>query len=592
VKQRNDDQQMIFGVTVLAGIGLIGLVWHFCARFLIPQPDRLDMLDLLGEHWRYRDNFTNYTGWRWGPMIAAGYPFAFLASVLPSVLVYGCIAAAERRNWISFAHAAIGCVVGGLLGFALMEWSPMPNELLRALTLPALALVIGGVMPFILTPPRDASPVRGTRIVQSRSNCRQIIETAIKTARTAIAGVLLDAAAEVRHFAAIGVTGSGKSAALLGMMYTALSRGDRHIVADPDGGAMRLFFKPGDVILNPDDARSVKWDILAEIKNKTTDYRLLAEALVPFPKDGNNEWILYAQEIFASCLESWHAHGLGGSDAFLAAMATADREKLAALCEGMPAHRYFENGNEKMLGSIMGTLAPSLGNLRPLTQVRGESFSVRQWLRDGRGTLWIPYGATQIPALRSLISCWMGLSIMEALSFPDCDKRRIWFYVDELDALGRIQGLKDALARLRKKGFCVVMGLQSIAQVRAVYGEAEAHTIIENCDNKLILRCGASEGGGTARFASQVIGDREVERDETTTSRTSGRHGSTSTSSAVRVHREAAVMDSEIMRLEPCQGYLKVATQPDWIRVNFKPMDFPVRVQAYVPASGGTEMNG
>jgi Type IV secretion-system coupling protein DNA-binding domain len=43
--------------------------------------------------------------------------------------------------------------------------------------------------------------------------------------------------------------------------------------------------------------------------------------------------------------------------------------------------------------------------------------------------------------------------------------QRLWFVVDELDALGAIDGLKDALARLRKFGGRTIIGFQSIAQV-------------------------------------------------------------------------------------------------------------------------------
>ena len=234
-------------------------------------------------------------------------------------------------------------------------------------------------------------------------------------------------------------------------------------------------------------------------------------------------------------------------------------------------------------------LAPALGNLRPLARVRGQSFSIRRWVREGKGCLWMPYQAKQIPALRGLISCWMGLAISETLSLPASDTRRIWFHVDELDALGRINGLKDALARLRKVGGCVVLGLQSIAQARAVYGEAEANTIIENCHNKLILNCGASERGGTAQFASDVIGDREVEREDVTTSRGAGPNGTTNTSRAVRRQREPAVMDSEIMQLDPCVGYLKLASRKEWLAVAFQPIDFEERTEPYVRAAQVTE---
>ena len=68
----------------------------------------------------------------------------------------------------------------------------------------------------------------------------------------------------------------------------------------------------------------------------------------------------------------------------------------------------------------------------------------------------------------------------------------LWFVVDELDALGQIDGLKDALARLRKFGGRCVLGFQSVAQVSSTYGAGEAQTIVENCGNTLILRCSAA----------------------------------------------------------------------------------------------------
>ena len=97
-------------------------------------------------------------------------------------------------------------------------------------------------------------------------------------------------------------------------------------------------------------------------------------------------------------------------------------------------------------------------------------------------------------------------------------------------------------------------------------------------------RCEPSEGGGSARFASEVIGDRVVEREEITISRSQGLNPSTSITRAVREHREPAVMDSEIMRLDRWTAYLKVAGKRHWLSVSFKPEDFPVRAAAFAPA--------
>jgi type IV secretory pathway TraG/TraD family ATPase VirD4 len=144
---------------------------------------------------------------------------------------------------------------------------------------------------------------------------------------------------------------------------------------------------------------------------------------------------------------------------------------------------------------------------------------------------------------------------------------RLWFIVDELDALGQIDGLKDALARLRKFGGRCVLGFQSIAQVSGTYGKSDAETIVENCGNTLILRCSASESGGTARFASKLIGDREIIRKQVSRSRQLGKLFSGNETGSDHHITEAAVLPSQIEQLSDLEGYLKLASQPRWIAV-------------------------
>jgi type IV secretory pathway TraG/TraD family ATPase VirD4 len=185
----------------------------------------------------------------------------------------------------------------------------------------------------------------------------------------------------------------------------------------------------------------------------------------------------------------------------------------------------------------------------------------------------MPYRAGQIAALRSTVSAWMRLAIFQAMDQeeqrdddPGGPNNRLWFVVDELDALGQIDGLKDALARLRKFGGRCVLGFQSIAQVSSTYGQGDAHTIVENCSNTLILRCSASEGGGTARFASQLIGDREVMQTTVSRSRRATELLGSLTQSEHR-HVEPAVLPSQVEQLPDLAGFLKYASDPQWQRV-------------------------
>jgi type IV secretory pathway TraG/TraD family ATPase VirD4 len=117
-------------------------------------------------------------------------------------------------------------------------------------------------------------------------------------------------------------------------------------------------------------------------------------------------------------------------------------------------------------------------------------------------------------------------------------------------------------------GRCV-LGLQSIAQVSGAYGHAEAQTIVENCGNTLILRCSPSERGGTARFASSLIGEREITREHVTVNDGGGffSRGHGSTSKSLQYVTESAALPSQIEQLPDLQGYLKFASQPEWRRV-------------------------
>ncbi len=249
--------------------------------------------------------------------------------------------------------------------------------------------------------------------------------------------------------------------------------------------------------------------------------------------------------------------------------------ELIEVVAGTPAAPFLEEGNARMFGSVRAVAVSALASLDYVREQPGQPFSVRQWVREGRGVLFLTYQPEQIAALSSLVATWLRLSIFQTMGLGEVDdenpSRRLWFVIDELDALGRINGLKDALARLRKAGGRCVLGFQSIAQVSTIYGQGDARTIVENCSNTLILRCSASERGGTSEFASNLIGQREIVRKTVSVSQSSS--GWMQRSNSVNYgeeHRlEHAVLASEIEQLPDREGYLKFASVDAWARVSF-----------------------
>ncbi len=427
----------------------------------------------------------------------------------------------------------------------------------------------------------DSSPHLGHQrgsIVVDRSSKRgrsQAREADSREAALTLAGQAISAQDETKHFKLIGTTGTGKSTAIQEMMSAALARGDRAVIADPDGGYLRRLYdkERGDIVLNPFDARSVKWDLFAEIKNDY-DVEQLARSLIPDHDGQDKSWRAYARTFFSAVTRQAHGAGVKDVGELYRLLVVAEAGELRGLVRGTAAQPFLDEHNSRMFDSIRSVTSSAVSSLEYVSLQNTPNFSVREWVSDeSPGVLFVPYKAGQIAALRSTISGWMRLAIFEAMNRdevpvarPEGPNRRLWFVVDELDALGQIDGLKDALARVRKFGGRCVLGFQSIAQVSTTYGQGDAHTIVENCGNTLILRCSASEGGGTARFASQLIGDREVSRTSVSKSRRPGDWFSSVTHSQ-HLHVEPAVLPSQVEQLPDLAGYLKYASDPAWRRV-------------------------
>jgi type IV secretory pathway TraG/TraD family ATPase VirD4 len=418
---------------------------------------------------------------------------------------------------------------------------------------------------------------RGARVLQGRRARRaQCRRRRLHAASLTLAGVPIAASEETRHFKLIGTTGTGKSSAIRGLVAGALARGDRAVITDPEGAYLRRFYdrRRGDVILNPFEARSVKWDPFAEIR-EPWDVDHLASGLIPATEDASGrEWRGYARTLLSAVTRRCWECGQRDPQELWRLLTIASSAELRPVVAGTPAQPFLEPENARMFASIRSVAGSAAAAFEYVQVQRARSFSVRDWVRCGHGVLFIPYSATQIAALRSIIATWMRLAIFEAMSREEEDQR-LWFVIDELDSLGAIDGLKDALARLRKFGGRVVLGFQSVAQVSTTYGSGEAQTIVENCGNTLILRCSGSEHGGTSQFASRLIGEREVVRRQTSRGRDressfAARGARRSTSVSEQHVTEVAVLASQIEQLPDLTGYLRTASSSDWLQVSFK----------------------
>jgi hypothetical protein len=158
-------------------------------------------------------------------------------------------------------------------------------------------------------------------------------------------------------------------------------------------------------------------------------------------------------------------------------LAIVSTDELRPLVAHTPAQPLLKPENVRVFGSIRSVTTAALVGLEHVArQSQGTPLSIRDYMacrRHSTGTepgshphvvssnlpgaspagsvLFMPYAAGQMANLRSLIATWLRLAIFEAMNGAEGDQR-LWVVIDESDALGAIDGLKDALGRLRKFG--------------------------------------------------------------------------------------------------------------------------------------------
>lgn len=396
-----------------------------------------------------------------------------------------------------------------------------------------------------------------------------------------IGGVTIPSSLERQHFLISGTTGAGKTQVINGMLRSIRARGDRCVIADPAAGFFAKFGQDGDSLINPFDARSVKWSPFAEIR-QDYDCERIAKAIVPDGVGDGAEWHHYAQTLIAQSMLAMHRKGERSIKRLLYWLTSADQKELGGLLDGTPAAALCAKGNDKMLASTRGIISTYLGVFQYLAD-EGD-FSVRDWVNreDERGWLFITYRDDQMGMLRHLVATFLELSIVEGLSLSESDTRALWYIMDEVDSLGKVTSLRGGLTKLRKYGGRMVLGLQTISQLRTTYGRDEAQTLIANTSTKMVLRAGDAE---TAKAMEQELGEQEIERDTFNESFSQSDNGlSNSSSSSTQVVRQAAVLASEISGLPDLTGYLKVpGDEVALVKVDYVKM--PDVLPAYVGAT-------
>jgi hypothetical protein len=414
--------------------------------------------------------------------------------------------------------------------------------------------------------------LRGAEVV-SAARLRNKTRTR-RAAQIDVSGIPMPPELETRHLMIAGSTGTGKSVLMRAMAYSALRRGDRLIVADPNGDMLSKFGRRHDVILNPYDARSEGWSFFNEIR-ADYDFKRYALSIVHRGKTAEaEEWNGYARLLFAETARKLRQTGGSIQDLFRWTTIAPPKE-LKDFLEGTAAESLFV-GADRALASARFVLSNKLPE--HLSMPPGD-FSLRRWLEDPKaGNLFITWREDMATSLRPLISTWIDALCTSILSMPENQPRRLWMLLDELASLENLPSLQDALTKGRKVGLRVVAGLQSTAQLDDIYGREKAQAL-RSCFRNLVVLGGAKTDPQTCEDMSKALGEHEVERIDH--SRSHGNKGTTRNRSTKR-ERERIVTPSEIAGLPDLTGYVAFSGGYSVARVKLDVLNFKTNQAAFV----------
>lgn len=404
------------------------------------------------------------------------------------------------REAASVTHAVI--LRGGLSGFAAWLWGLV---LLREVAARRRERAL-----------RDRF-ISGTRVT-SETALAKLTRAEANGQSLAIGPVTIPPRLETRHMAMVGTTGSGKTTVLRQILDGIEARGEAALVYDTSGEFIAHYFDPerGDIILGPFDARCAYWSPFAEIAHPADADRIAHQLITETGQHDRDVWLETSRILVANMLRALWREEKGTLPDLLHALQVRTKDDLKVWLGDSSSARTFADDADRATGSVLFMLAKAANLIQFLRMQDGDeaSFSFREFIagldeRKGRKPwIFVPRKEDYFEASKPLLACWLECAASALLGLPPSADRRVWFLLDELADLPRVDNLARLLPEGRKFGAAVVLTFQAIGQMRHRYGKDLAESMLGCCNTKLFLQM---IDGESRQWASDTIGNCEVE---------------------------------------------------------------------------------
>ena len=449
-----------------------------------------------------------------------------------------------------------------------------------------LAFLGGGVLAYI------GAVVSGNRETRYRTEDKyvrgaQIYEiselnklTRENGSRLNLAGVCIPEYHEITSWSFAGRPQVGKTVGLKSLLDQIMKIGKR-MIFDSKGDMITTHHRPGDLIFAPSvDQRSLKWTVFNDITS-VSQISSIAAALIPEVSGANQMWAVGAREV----LEGLLLHALQvekTTNKDLWDLCCLDPEKMYAVLSSTPgaerAAGLLSNPKSPTAYSFYINLIAFLKPIQMLAKMDGP-FCIKDWLKSEiSNTIFIVSTPGHQAALAPVMGLFLSMFINSHLSLPDDRTRRIWYFMDELTILPKIENLIDAINFGPSKGLIVILGFQALELLDAKYGRETREAIWSAIGTHVFYSVGSD---ASAEKMVKVIGQQEVLEHRNTMSIgiTDSRDG---TSSMEQLTKRTLIMPEEIRDMRPLSAIVKILGYPA-AKVKFKYVPYAKVAQDLIP---------
>ncbi len=419
--------------------------------------------------------------------------------------------------------------------------------------------------------------LRGAQLVKGEELSRLIHSRADASAYR-IVNVSMRRGSEILHILFCGAQGAGKSQQFFALIKQIRARNKRMIIYDPSGEYTQAFYREGiDILMNPLDARSPNWNIWNEIE-RSYHFDNIANGLIPDPAEADPFWAKAGRMVLKEAFQVLGEEGKRTNRDLYRAIANSNLQEMYTLLKGTPGATYVDPLTERTGMSIKMTVQNQLDSIRFLHD-EGEPFSIRKWIQEESDTcMFITARESMRDALKPVLSLWIDIAIKAVLDLEPIHRERLWFCIDEVPTLQKLDIMALAVTNTRKYGLCLALGVQDFPRFYAIYGHDLAKSIISGCQTKLLLRV---TDGDIAKMMSKLMGEAEIEEKDETTSYGPHSHRN-STSVTTRRTIKQLVLSSEILMLPDMTGYLVVPGDYPIAKVSYQYVPTPKIAEGFV----------